>query len=649
MAQSDPPAAARPAPARLRDLGLGALLALATFLAYLPALHGGLVLDDNLHITAPALRSLHGLARIWFDIGVTQQYYPLLHTAFWIEWHLWGASVWEYHLLNVLQHITAACLLVALVRRLRLPGAWIAGFLFALHPVCVESVAWIAEQKNTLSTVFYLAATLAYLRFDADRRPGRYALALFLFACALLSKTSTATLPAALLVVVWWKRGRLAWKGDALPLVPWFALAFAAGMVTKSVEHGLIHGIGVTFHLTWVDRCLVAGRVFWFYLAKLVWPANLTFFYPRWSVNPAVWWQYLFPLGVLALAFVLWRLARRTRGPLAAFLYFAGTLFPVMGFFNVEWFVFSYVADHLQYVAALGLFVAAAAGLARGAAVLPASLRRLAPPAAAALLLALGALTWHQSGFFRSGVALYGRAVKFAPGLAMAHNHFGAALAETPGRKAEAEAQFRIALRMDPDAAEIHANLGTLLLEIPGRQADAIAQLEDAVRLQPDLASAHYRLGTLLAKMPGRTADAAAQFRAALRYIPDDAYVHYNLANALERLPGHGQEAIAQFHAALRLKPDFAEAHNNLGSALLRQPGRLADAIAQFREALRYKPDFPAAYNNLGIAYGSEPGHLQQAITQFEAALRLDPNFRPARDNLMRARAFLQQMQGASP
>lgn len=268
----------RDRPAHLRDLALGALLVVATFIAYLPALHGGLLLDDNLHVTAPALQSLHGLKRIWFDVGATQQYYPLLHTAFWLEHHLWGGAVAGYHLINVLLHAAAAVLLVALVRRLRLPGAWLAGFIFALHPVGVESVAWIAEQKNTLSTVFYLGSALAYLRFDRGRAPGRYALAFGLFVLALLSKTSTATLPAALLVVLWWQRGRLAWKGDVLPLVPWLVVACAAGLVTESVEGRLIGGLGGTFSLTGLDRCLLAGRIIWFYLAKLAWPADLTFF-----------------------------------------------------------------------------------------------------------------------------------------------------------------------------------------------------------------------------------------------------------------------------------------------------------------------------------------------------------------------------------
>ena len=212
-----------------------ALIAAAALAAYWPALRGGLVWDDPAHITAPALRSLHGLWRIWFSLGATQQYYPLLHSAFWIEHRLWGDAVLGYHLANLAQHAFAACLVVLIVRRLALPGAWLAGMVFALHPVCVEAVAWISEQKSTLSAVFYLSSALVYLRFDRTRRRSSYLWALGLFVLALLTKTVTATLPFALLVIFWWQRGRLDWRRDVRPLLPWMALGAAAGLFTAWV------------------------------------------------------------------------------------------------------------------------------------------------------------------------------------------------------------------------------------------------------------------------------------------------------------------------------------------------------------------------------------------------------------------------------
>ena len=321
----------------IRDLLLAAALVSAVLLAYHPAWHGGLIWDDDGHVTRPELRSWQGLYRIWYEPGATQQYYPALHTAFWIEHRLWGDATLGYHLVNVLLHAAAAALVALVLRRLAVPGAYLAAAVFALHPVHVESVAWITEQKNTLSAVFYLAAMLVYLRFDRTRKLLPYCCALGLFVLGLESKTVTATLPAALLVIFWWQRGRLSWRRDVLPLVPFFVLGAAAGLVTAVFERKLIGAEGAAFDWSILDRCLIAGRAICFYLGKLFWPADLIFIYPRWHIDPSDWRQYLYPaaaVGLLAAAWAVWAV-RRWRGPLAAMLYFVGTLLPVLGFCNV--------------------------------------------------------------------------------------------------------------------------------------------------------------------------------------------------------------------------------------------------------------------------------------------------------------------------
>ena len=341
-----------------------AALVLAVLFVYQPAWHGGFIWDDDAHVTRPELRSWHGLYRIWFDLGATQQYYPLLHSAFWLEHKLWGDATLGYHLVNILLHATAAVLVALILRRLAIPGAYLAAAIFALHPVQVESVAWITELKNTLSAVFYLGAMLVYLRFDQTRKTPLYWWALGLFVLGLLSKTVTATLPAALLVIFWWRQGRLSWRRDVVPLLPFFGLGAAAGVLTAWVERKLIGAEGAAFELTIIERCLIAGRAIWFYLGKLVWPAELIFIYPRWHVSQAIWWQYLFPAAALLLLAVLWGLRRRWRGPLAGLLFFVGTLLPVLGFCNVYPFIYSFVADHFQYLASLGMITLASAGVA---------------------------------------------------------------------------------------------------------------------------------------------------------------------------------------------------------------------------------------------------------------------------------------------
>ncbi len=234
------PNVAMPTTTRLRMLGGISLLVVATFVAYYPAMQGQLVWNDSDYVTKPELRSVPGLARIWFDVGATEQYYPLLHSFFWMQCQLWGDHPLGYHLVNLLLHLAAVALLYLILRRLEIPGAWLAAAIFALHPVMVESVAWITEQKNTLSTVFYLGALLAYLHFDQTRRKSHYALALALYLLAMASKTVTATLPAALLVIFWWQRGSLSWRRDVLPLAPWFVLGAAAGLFTAWVERTYI-------------------------------------------------------------------------------------------------------------------------------------------------------------------------------------------------------------------------------------------------------------------------------------------------------------------------------------------------------------------------------------------------------------------------
>jgi len=570
-----------------------------TLLAYLPALDGGLLWDDAAHITRPELRSLHGLWRIWSDLGATQQYYPLLHSAFWIEYKLWGDALLGYHLLNLLLHAAAACLVMLIVRRLGLPGAWLAALVFALHPVGVESVAWIAEQKNTLSTVFYLSAALLYLHFDQTRRKSQYFTALALFVMALLTKTVTDTLPAALLVVFWWRRGRLGWKRDVLPLLPWFALGAAAGLFTAWVERNFVGAEGPDFALTLIQRFLVAGRALWFYLGKLLWPANLMFFYPRWRVDPAEWWQYLFPLAALAALAGLCLLARKHRGPLAGALIFAGTLFPALGFFNVYPFIYSYVADHFQYTASLGIIVPVASGLASAAG---AGARRWAVAAACLALAALGALTWQQCGMYHDIETLFQETLERNPTCWVAHYNLGVLIAGTPGRTEEAIQHYREATRLKPDYAMAHYNLALALSQTPDGLPEAIEEYRAALRIDPASARAHNELGMALSKIPGRLPEAIEEYQAALRIDPVSAEAHNNLGIALLNTPGRVSEAIPHFQAALRIQPDSAGIHNNLGGALSLEPGRLQDAIEEYRTALRLQPDYPDARYNLEVA-----------------------------------------------
>jgi tetratricopeptide (TPR) repeat protein len=602
-----------------------AMIFCATLAAYLPALQGSPLWDDGGHLTKPALQSLHGLWRIWFELGATQQYYPLLHSAFWFEHRIWGDAMLGYHLTNIVFHALSACLVVLIMRRLSLPGAWLAGFVFALHPVHVESVAWIAEQKSTLSGVFYLAALLVYLRFDQDRQKSNYLLASGLFVLALLSKSVTATLPVVILVIFWWRRGRLDGKRDVRPLLPWFAVGIFSGLFTAWVERTYIGARGAEFLLTPAQRILIAGRVLCFYTGKLFWPVNLMFFYPHWKVDPGVWWQWLFPAVALAVLAGLVLAARRYRGPLASFLIFSATLFPVLGFLNVYPFRYSYVADHFQYLASLGVIVPAIALLAW--AIQRTSVRKSVTLAGSVLLiLLLGVLTWRQSRMYSDVETLYRASLERNPESWLAHYNLGILLADRPEQLQDAIAEYQAALRLKPDYADAHHNLGIAYSRIPGRLPDAIAEYQAALRIMPDYAGAHNDLGIALSHIPGRQSDAIAEYKAALQANPDLAEAHYNLGNLFARAPEHQQDAIAEYQAALRIDPDYAEAHANLGIQLAAMPGRSSDAIAEFRAALRIKPDFAEVHIYLGNALILIPGGMGDAIAEYREALRIKPD-----------------------
>jgi protein O-mannosyl-transferase len=592
------------------------LLLCATLAAYLPALRGGLVWDDEAHITRPELRSLDGLGQIWFKLGATQQYYPLLHTAFWLEHKIWGDATVGYHLVNVVLHTSAACLFALILLQLSIRGAWVGAFIFALHPVAVESVAWISEQKNTLSAVFYLSAMLIYLRYDDEkfrrRQPSsfQYYLSFALFIAALLSKSVTATLPAALLVLIWWRRGRLSWNEDVLPLIPWFTVGVAGGLFTAWVEGRYVGAEGSAFTLSLVQRCLIAGRVVWFYIGKLIWPVNLAFIYPRWEVSAFVWWQYLFPAALIGVVLAAWTIRSRTRTPLTVLLLFVGTLFPALGFFNAYPFIYSFVADHFQYLASLSVIALIAAGCTQ----------KWRTATAAVAIGVLATLTWFQCRTYRNSETLYRSTIARSPSSWMAYNNLGLIL-QADGRVSEATNLYQQALALKPDYAEAHSNFGTVLYK-EGRVPEAVTHFQQALSLKANYAEGQNNLGNALAGM-NRLPEAISHLEEALRLKPNYAEANLNLGSALFRV-GRTPEAIAKITEALRLNPNYAEAHNALG-VIWYQTGRLKEAMAEFKEAVRLRPDFAAARRDLGEALW-ESGQSQEAMTEFKTVLRLTPD-----------------------
>jgi tetratricopeptide (TPR) repeat protein len=481
------------------------------------------------------------------------------------------------------------------LQHLEIPGAWLAAAVFAVHPVEVESVAWISELKNLLSTTFYLGALLTFFRFRPPSDPAQagspswrfYWLAVALFLCALWSKTVACSLPAVLALLIWWKRGRVG-RQDVVVLSPMFLLGIALGLMTAWLEKHHAHASGAEWSLSFLQRCLLAGRVLWFYTGKLLWPHPLMFIYPHWDIDPGAWWQYLFPAAALAVLVALWSLRSRIgRGPLVAALCFGGALFPALGFFNVYPFRYSYVADHFQYLASIGLIsLAVGTGTAICARAGPRG-RDWGTLAATIVLLMLGMSTWSQGHSYRDAETLWRDTLAKNPRCWMAHNNLGTLLILS-GRAPEAIGEFEEALRLKPDYIEASINLGNAFVS-KGRVTDAIGPYEQALRVKPDSAEAHTGLGIALDRM-GQFAEAAGHYEQALRIKPDYPQALNNLAWFLAtRSPaegGNAVRAVALAERACHLTDNQAAASLDTLAAAYAAAGRFAAAVATAQKAV---------------------------------------------------------------
>jgi len=544
-----------------RSPGVGvALLILLTVAAYLPVMHAGFIWDDGALITDnPMVKANDGLYRFWFTTEAPD-YYPLTWSLWWAEWRLWGANARGYHAVNVLLHAINSVLVWMILRRLKIPGAWLAALVFAVHPVNVATVAWISEQKNTLSMLFYGLTILLYLKFDEEGRWRWYCLSMVAFVAGLLGKSAVVMLPVVLLGCVWWVHGRVQWK-DLWRNGPFLILSLVFGWVTIWFQYNRALG-GQPVRTERFLSCLAAaGWIPWFYLYKALLPLDLMVIYPRWQIDGARWISYV-PGIILAggFAFLWWKRNVWGRPLLFGFGYFVAMLFPVLGFFDQHFYRLSLVADHWQYysiIAPITLVVIAGEWIGRR---LGGQGRQWGTALGVAVLIVLGVATWTRAGVY-----------------------------------VDAETLWRDNVARNPDAYMAYNNLGILLAQT-GRLEEAIELLEQTLHRGPHVFETHYNLGGALAAA-GRTREAIQQFEQALHLKPDDAEAHNNLANTLLQA-GRAAEAVAHYEQALRLKPDLAQTHYNLGVAL-EQMGRIEAAIGHYEQALRINPDYAEARNSL--------------------------------------------------
>ena len=664
----------RPGQGRWRNLVFGLGLVTAVVLCFSPALPGDFLWDDDLHITAnPTIVGPLGLKEIWTTAAAN--YFPLVLTNFWVQHALWGLNPFGYHVVTLLFHALAAVLLWRVLVGLNARGAWLGAALWALHPVQVESVAWICELKNTQSAVFFLGAILGWLRWLEVGRasdppptsPTRsqdgasprltlshpaYAGALVCALLAILSKPSTVPLPVVLALCVWWRRGRFTWR-DLIPLVPFFLLSFGAAGWTIWEQRVNSGAQGAAWAQRWPERFVIAGNAVWFYIGKLAWPADLIFIYPRWEIAATP--LALVPFaGVVLVVAGLWRgRAGALRPVFFAAIFFGALLFPVLGFFSIYFFRYSFVGDHFQYLASMGPLALAGAAITVALDRWPAVLGWVRPVFSALLIGGLGFLTWRESAVYLSSETLWRATMARNPAASMAWFNLGSTLLKE-GRHEEAIACLREGLRLRPDDApgyndlgcelvvvgraeealpifaralelrpayaEVHNNLGNALRSL-GRVDEAVACYERALQLKPAYAEAHNNLGCELAAK-GRTTEAIYHLEQAVRLKPGNSTNHNNLGNAL-RDAGRTAAAIASYARALELTPDFAEAHANLGRALM-AAGRVPEALERFALAARWAPESAKIRRDWGTAL-MQQSRWSEAIVQFEALVQLEP------------------------
>lgn len=544
-------------------LAMLALVAL-TFASYSPALRNGFIWDDDDHFARnPAMTAPDGLRQIWSSLAVSR-YYPLTLTTFWVERRLWGLNPMPYHAVNIALQAANAALLFLLLRRLNVRGAWFAAALWAIHPVNVESIAWCTELKNTQSGVFFFLCLIVWLR-------GWNALALVLFAAALLSKPSTVILPLIMLLIVWWQKGRVA-RRDLFRATPFFAFAAAISVLTIIEQRAAI-GRGIPeWTLTLAERFLIAGTAIWFYVAKLIWPANLAFVYTRWEIDSFLWPLPL--IGVIAVLVILWR--RREREALFGVGFFMIAVLPVVGFFDLYFFRYAFVADHFQYLASIGIL----ALIASAGTMIPNRILKNFILGGAVTLL--GVMSFQRAVVFHDNEALWRDTLRNNPRAFLAHNNLGRILAEQQGRYMQAVDHFREALRLRPNFLEARGNLGLALIRL-GKPEEATAQLEQVLRVKPDDAAAHMGLGRALEKV-NRVDEAIGQYRLAAQYDPRSIEARVNLGVLLQR-NGRLDDAVAVYQAALIIRPDDFPSHFNLANAFFAQTN-LEAAAEHYRVAL---------------------------------------------------------------
>lgn len=609
---------------------LAGAIFICIFIAYLPAIKGQFIWLDDLDLTHnPLITAPDGLSRIWTP-GETYQYYPLSFTTFWMLHKLWGFNPIGYHLVNIIFHSIVVLLFWYLLQYLKIPGAFWAALIFALHPIEVESVAWIAELKNTQSVIFFLSALISYLRFEDDDGNKWYWLALILFLLALLSKTSTIMLPVTLLLLRWWRQRSWNWKA-VLRVLPFFILSALSAIVCIYQEQYQAGAIGEEWASGLAEKISLSGRIIWFYLGKLIIPSRLVYFYPRWSIDPNRVISYLPVFGWLTVMVILWRKRQSWgRAALMGMGFFTINLFPVLGFFNIYYMRFSSVADRWQYLPGLGVIALVAGGITEGwdrwsrikGIRTVKYFRAIGICLAVVVLTVLGRMTWNQSFLFKDKESLLRNTLKVNTRDWMIYSRMANVLAQKR-RSREAISYYSQALKLNPADVGTLNDLGNILLG-QGDIKAAIGYYLEALRVNPDSAPAHNNLGLARARQ-GKLDQAIAHYSEALRINPDYTTARNNLEIARFKV-ADPEEALVEFKEGAKPATGFYSEYCHRGINLSRE-GKYDLAEDAFHSALESNPNDYPSRTNLGNLYNIQ-GKYHESVREYEISLAIKESFK---------------------
>jgi Tfp pilus assembly protein PilF len=554
------------------------IIVLAGLWIYSPTYHGQWLWDDDQLVWQnPFVKdtSLRGLAKLWFN-PEGADFFPLSYTAMWAQWAFFDDKPTGYHVTTILLHIVGSLLLWTLLARMRIPGAWLSGLLFAVHPVAVESVAWVAETKNTLSMPLFLLSCICWVAQDdlqheespTARASGLYIASIVFFLLAMFAKTSMVAMPVVLLLHAWWKRGKVT-TVDVLRAAPFFAISLTLGIITCNYQWYRAIGaekiiVGGVF-----SRIATAGMAILFYLKQIVWPVGLLPIYPKWEVDPPKPEQFLaWPLIFTAAAWCWANRGTWGRHALLGVGFFLLMVAPVLGFVTISYMRISWVADHFIYLPMIG-----------------------------PIALIGAAIAWLYDRIEEGSrpVFVAGGGVILATFCTLSFLYANA--------WANEESLWTYTLRGNDDAWQAHNRLGAQFFQ-RGDVQNAFTHFTKATTLRPDLGETHNNLGTAYSAM-GRLDEAIAEFYEANRRTPNVDALQLNLANTLFAAKRYA-EACAPFRALLTRSPDNATLHNNLAVTLLRAGDR-EESIRHFRIALKLQPGLKDAIEGLAVATGEKP------------------------------------------